>query len=134
MADEARQPHRAAVDQRHAPAPAEDAEHRVLLDDAQIAPQRELQPAGDRIARDGGDHRLVSSIRVGPIGPIAVSLRVVGAARAADRLEVGAGAEGAVRAPEHADPGLVVGIEGGEGRSEPSAVAGRRHCAPRAGR
>jgi hypothetical protein len=58
MPDQAREPYRAAVDQRHAPAPAEDAESRGLLHHAQIAPQREFQPAGHRIARDRGDHRL----------------------------------------------------------------------------
>ena len=37
-ADDARQAHRAAVDQRHAPAAAEHAEDRALLGDAQVAP------------------------------------------------------------------------------------------------
>ena len=50
-ADQARQPDRPAVDQRHAPAAAEHAEDRVLLGHAQIAPQRQLQPAGDRVTR-----------------------------------------------------------------------------------
>ena len=56
--DQPRQAHGAAVDQRHAPAAAEHAEHGVLLGDAQIAPQRELEPARNGVARDRGDHRL----------------------------------------------------------------------------
>ena len=55
---QARQPDRAAVDQRHAPAPAVDAEHGVARGDAQVAPERELEPARDGVALDRGDHRL----------------------------------------------------------------------------
>ena len=65
-ADEARQPDGAAVDQRHAPAPAEDAEDRRLLGDAQVAPERELEPACHRVPGDGRDHRLAERRRVGP--------------------------------------------------------------------
>ena len=59
VADHAGEAHGAAVDERHAPTPAEDAEHRVARRDAQIAPQRELEPTRDRVALDRGDHRLV---------------------------------------------------------------------------
>ena len=66
-ADEAGQPDGAAVDQRDAPAPAEHAEHRVAGGDAQVAPERELEPAGDRVALDRRDHRLVEQhARSGP--------------------------------------------------------------------
>ena len=58
VADQARQADRAAVDERHTPPPAEHAEHRVARRDAQVAPQRELEPARDRVALDRGDHRL----------------------------------------------------------------------------
>ena len=51
LADQPRQPHRAAVDQRHAPAAAEHAERRVRVGDPQVAPQRQLQPARDGVAR-----------------------------------------------------------------------------------
>ena len=44
--------------ERHAPAAAEHAEHRVARGDAQVAPQRELEAARDRVALDRGDHRL----------------------------------------------------------------------------
>src|SRR5206468_995614 len=45
VADEPRQAHRAEVDQRHAPAPAEDAEDGVRGRDAEVAPERQLEPA-----------------------------------------------------------------------------------------
>ena len=70
-ADQAGQSDVAAVDQRHAPAPAEDAEDRVLLDDAQVAPERELEAAGHRVAGDGGDHRLGQQHPARPHGPVA---------------------------------------------------------------
>ena len=58
VADQAGQVDRAEVDERHAEAPAVHAEHGVGGDDAQVAPQRQLQPAGDGRTLDGGDHRL----------------------------------------------------------------------------
>ena len=58
VAEQPRQPDGAAVHQRDAPAPAVDAEHRVLGRDAQVAPGGELEPARDGVALDGGDHRL----------------------------------------------------------------------------
>src|ERR1700756_3052525 len=47
LADNARQPHGATVDQRHAPAPAIDAEICVLGHHAEVAPESELHAAGD---------------------------------------------------------------------------------------
>ena len=58
LADEARQADRAAVDQRHAPAPAEHAEPGALRRHAQVAPQRKFEPARHGITLDRGDHRL----------------------------------------------------------------------------
>ena len=78
--DQARQPDVAAVDQRHAPAATEDAEDRVLLDDAQVAPERQLEAAGHRIAGDGGDHRLGQQHPARPHGPVAVAGRPGGRA------------------------------------------------------
>ncbi len=48
----------AAVDERHAPAPAEDAEHRRFAGDAQVAQERQLEPARHGIAFNGRDRRL----------------------------------------------------------------------------
>ena len=56
--DDRRQPHRSAVDERDAPPAVEDAHDRVLLDHAQVAPEGQLEAAGDGVARHGGDHRL----------------------------------------------------------------------------
>src|SRR5207249_4145229 len=53
-ADDRRQSRRAAVDQRHAPAAVEDAHDRVLLDHAEIAPEGQLEAAGDGVTRHGG--------------------------------------------------------------------------------
>src|SRR6266446_2589070 len=58
VAEEAREPDRPAVHERNPPTTAEDAEHRVLRGDAQIAPSGELEPAGDRVPLYGGDDRL----------------------------------------------------------------------------
>ena len=52
------QPVGAAVDERHAPAPLEAAEAGRLAGHPQVAPGRQLEPAGDAPALDGGDHRL----------------------------------------------------------------------------
>ena len=57
-ADDARQALRAAVDQRHAPAALGEAERRALGGDPQVAPQRELEAAGQAPAGDRGDRRL----------------------------------------------------------------------------
>src|SRR5581483_12338002 len=43
LADEPREPDRAEVDQRHAPATTEDAEDRIARGDAEIAPEGELE-------------------------------------------------------------------------------------------
>ena len=48
----------APVDEGHAPAAAEDAEHGVVGGDAEVAPQGQLEPAGDGVSLDRGDDRL----------------------------------------------------------------------------
>src|SRR5262245_56023100 len=59
LSDQARQTHRSTVKQWNAPPAAIDAEIRVLLHDADIAPQRQFHAAGDRRPGDRGDHGLV---------------------------------------------------------------------------
>ena len=54
---------RAAVDQRHSPAPLEQAERRVLGRDAQVAPQGDLEPPGQAPAADRGDRRAWTASR-----------------------------------------------------------------------
>ena len=135
MADQAGEADRAAVHQRDAPAPAVDAEHRVLGGDAQVAPDRQLEPAGDRVALDRGDHRLAEQHPRRPDRPVAVGLDPAarGAARLAHRLEVGAGAELAARAGQHRDGQRVVGVEAPERvgqRVRGRAVDRVRHLGP----
>ena len=61
--------------ERHAPAPAVDAEDRVLRRHAQVAPERELEAAGDGVALDGGDHGLGEQHPRRPHRPVAGLLR-----------------------------------------------------------
>ena len=113
-ADQARQAHRAAVDQRHAPAPAVDAEVGALRHHAHVAPHGELHAAGHGRALDRGDHGLATA--PGARGPAARAApcrrpwenrccRRDRPDRGSTRLEVPAGAEGAALAPEHGHVG-----------------------------
>src|SRR5260370_342248 len=78
--DQPRQSYGPAVPQRHAPAPAEDAEHGVLLQHAQIAPEGELEPTGARVAGDGGDRGLAQEHARGAHRSVAGGLGAVSAA------------------------------------------------------
>ena len=95
MADQPGEADRAAVHQRDAPAAAVDAEHGVLGGDPQVAPERQLEAAGDRVALDGGDHRLAQQHAGRADGAVAVGLHPAGPRSAGllHRLEVGARAE-----------------------------------------
>ena len=114
MTDESREPDRAEVNQRHTEAAAEDAEDRVRARDAQVAPDRQLQPAGDGEALDRGDDRLGQPQPCRSHRPDAVhgdALLLAGG----DGLQVGAGAEVAGLAGQDRDVQVRVGIEGLEG-------------------
>ena len=69
QADDARQPLRAAVDERDAAAALGEAEREPSAAIAQVAPQRELEAAGQAPAPDRGDRRLGGVRRVKPSGP-----------------------------------------------------------------
>src|ERR1044072_5258134 len=58
QSDQSRKPHGPAVNQRYPPAATEYAERRAFFHHAQVAPERKLKPARDRVARDGCDDRL----------------------------------------------------------------------------
>ena len=106
-ADDPRQPLRAAVDQRHAPAALEQAESRALGGDAQVAPQRKLDAARQAPARDRRDRRLLRH----DAGEAHRAFGVVGLERR-DRLEIGARAEGDVSgAGQDHHARVVVGLE-----------------------
>ena len=112
-ADRARQPLRAAVDQRHAPAALEETEGRLGRGDAQVAPERQLDSAGEAPAVDRGDRRLGR----GEAGRAHRPVRVVDVE--VHRLQVGAGAEGlAAGAGEDEDAGALVGLEVGQALPE----------------
>ena len=111
------QPDGAAVDQGHAPAPAVDAEDGVACRDAQIAPHRQLEPAGDGVALDRRDDRLREQHAARAHGAVAVHGDAVAAAFR-DALQVRPGAERAARAGEHRDGEGVVGVEAPEGVGE----------------
>ena len=106
--DDARQAHRAAVDQWHTPAPAEDTQDGVGLKDAQVAPQRELKATGNREAADRGDDRLVQGH---PARPHRAVRAEVGVERVGHRVQVRAGAERSAGSPEHGHPRRGVGVE-----------------------
>jgi hypothetical protein len=69
------------------------------------------------VAADGCDDGLAQLHPAGAHRPVALGLDAVGFA-ACERLEVGAGAERAARAPQHAGEGAVVGLERAEGIGE----------------
>ena len=103
------QPLRAAVDQRDAPAALGEAERRALGGDPQVAPQRQLEPAGQAPARDRGDRRLRRRQAGEAQRPV---LEVEARRERLDRLQVGARAERhAAGAGEDQHAGVVVGLE-----------------------
>ena len=113
LPDQPRQPHGAAVDQRHAPAPAEHPEHRRRVRHPQVAPQRQLQPAGHRVPADRRDHRLRQHHARRAHRAVAVRDRPVSSI-GADRLEIRARAERRSHAGEHRDRRRVVRVERAE--------------------
>ncbi len=117
MAHQAGETHGPAVHQRHAPAAAVDAEHGVPCGDAQVAPERQLEAAGDGVALHRGDHRLREQHARGAHRPVAVGCRAVAAA-ARHRLEVGARTEVARSPGEDRGREVVVRVEAAEGRRE----------------
>ncbi len=109
VSKQAREANGATVHQWNAPAAAVDAKNRTLRGHAQIAPGGQLEPARNRVSFDGRDHRLREEHASRPNGPVAIGAQTsdpLGFPRA-HRLEIGAGAEGAMRAGEH---GYVYGL------------------------
>ena len=115
MTDQARQPDGAAVDERHAPTPAVDAERRVGSSDPQVAPDGELEATRHGVTFDRGDHRLaeIHSCRTHRTVEVDVGLDAVARARR-HGLEVGARTEGAAGAGEDGNGERGVVVEGAE--------------------
>jgi hypothetical protein len=125
LADDSRQPHGSAVNQRHTPTAAIDAEVRPLRHHPKIAPQPQLHPAGDGRALDRRDDRFVQleprgtqrsawnfpAIAARPRGrDVEFAQRIIGVERA-HVFEVPARAKRAARAVEDRDASVLVGIE-----------------------
>ena len=108
-ADQARQAHGAAIDERHAKAATKHAKVGVLLHHAHVAPQRQLHPTGDCRAADGGNHRFGQQQPRRPHGP---QRRASGRGlelRGRQRVKVKVGQHaGATLLPRHARAGLEV--------------------------
>jgi leucyl/phenylalanyl-tRNA---protein transferase len=111
VADEARQSHCSAVDERHAPASTEYAKDRRRRCDAQITPQCELETARNRMALDGGNDRFRYEHPCRPHWSLAFrfirkSLR--------DGFEIGTGAKGRASSGKDGRERFAVGVEFGK--------------------
>ena len=115
VTDQPRQPHRAAVDQRHAPAPAKHAEPGALRGHAQVAPQRELEAARHGVPLDGGDHRLGQKMACRPHRARPLRILQRDAVSTGRDLEIVAGAKRAAATRQDRHRLTIVGIEGEEG-------------------
>src|ERR1700730_10424625 len=125
LSDDPRQPHRAAVNQRHAPTPAIDAEVGFICHDAKVAPQSELHAAGNGRPLDGRDYGLSqfearraqrSARNLGAIPPrsgnrnVELAKRIIGMKRA-DIIEVPTRAKRAAGTVENRNAGLLIRIK-----------------------
>ena len=135
LADQPGEPDRAAVDEGHAEAAAEDAEGGVGGGHPQVAPDGQLQAAGHGVALDGGDHRL-GQLQAGRPHRARARPRPPGAGRRRPAALRSAPAQNVPPAAgEHGHRGGVVGVEGGEGLEQGRRRwPGRRRCAAPAGR
>jgi hypothetical protein len=112
-----RQAHRAAIDQRHAPASAKHAELGALGRHAHIAPQSQLETAGDGVAFDSGDHRLGQQMarRAHRARGFGIEQRRVRRSWPGGNLEIVAGAERAAAPGQDRHRLARVGVKGEEG-------------------
>jgi hypothetical protein len=104
----------AQIAQRHAEAPAEHPEDRILGGHAKVAPEGQLDPAGHGVALDGGDHGFAQC----QAGRPHRTRTVVGDGPAVPfghRFQVGPGAECPGRTGQHGHGALLVAVEGHEG-------------------
>jgi hypothetical protein len=110
VTDEPRQTHRPKVHQRNAETPAIDAEGRIARRDAQITPQGKFQSAGDGMAFDGRDDRLLELHTRWPHGGI-TPLDAVAAPAGSGLLQIEPGTEGATSSREDRHGERSVSIE-----------------------
>ncbi len=120
LSDQARQTDRAAVDQRHAEAPAEHTEHGGFVADAQVAPERQFEAARHAVARDHRDDRLGKLQAGWPHRAVALRVNAVGLGRIAtgDGVQIGSRTEVSAIAREQGDAKLRVLVEGAKGAGQ----------------
>ena len=124
--DDPRQPLRPAGARRDGQAHLGQAELRALRGDPDVAAQRQLEPAAERVALDRGDRRHRQRRQPGRDAGLQLVPRAsAGAALGLELAHVRAGREGPLASPAHDDRADVAGIGGGERRPA-------RHRAPRA--
>ncbi len=113
VANQTRQPHGAEVHQRHAEAPAIDAEGRIARGDPHVAPQGQFEATSHGVAFDRRDHRLAELEAARPHRGIA-ALDAVPSPSRRRFLEIESGAEGALRAGEDRNRQRVIRVEATE--------------------
>ena len=132
-----RQAHGAAVDERHAPPSAEHAEHRVVGRHAEVAPQRELEAARDRVALDRRDHRLGrAACGSGPSARRRRARRELTRSPPGSDIALRSAPAQKVpsRAGEHRDRERVVGVEARRTRRRSASAVGRSTALRASGR
>ncbi len=119
VANEAGQANSAAIDQGHSPAPTENPENGALLGYAEIAHQGQFQPTRDRMAGDGGDHRLAEAHAGGAQWAITFRTEVKPRCATGHGLQVCTGAEYAVLTVQHCNIGFGIRFEVAKRRGQP---------------
>ncbi len=109
LARDASQADCAAVYEGHTETAVEDSEDSVPRGDAQIAPERELDPASHAVAFDSSDHRLAESEVRHPHRAVAVA--DLGPSPFSERLQVKAGTEVAARSGQNGDTKPGIGVK-----------------------
>ncbi len=114
MPDQPGEADRAPVDERYPEAAAEDPEDRVLCGHPEIAPDGELEAAGDRVPLDRGDDRF-GELEAGGAHRAGAVLADPVPLAPGDGLEIGPCAEGPAGPGQHGNRRVGIGIERGEG-------------------
>jgi len=107
VTDKTRKPNGTEIEQGHTESATEHSEDGIIGGDTHVAPERQLETAGNRVALDGRDHRLAEEHAGWPERPRAI-LDESPALTRGDGLKVGAGTEGPLRSGEHSHPCAVV--------------------------
>ena len=132
LADQARKPHRAEVDQGDPETPIEHAQGGAGRRDTKVTPQRELESPGHRVALDRRDGRLAEPHACWPHRSPAIFMEPIVGARG-QRFEIEAGTEIAACAGQDGDGKSFLSVETCERffqRSRGVRVDGVAHLRP----